>query len=272
MKLSIIYVNYNTQNLLIDSLASLKKNYNARDHELIIVDNNSDDFDEKAVSRIFPKAKLIKSTENLGFGKANNLAAKQAKGEFLWLLNTDTIVPVNNNLNIVVDFLDTHPSYGAASPQLILGSGQPQATQVGHFPSIFRQIMQKFLPGSAFGMHYLPSEATDVDCMAAAAIFIRKSSFDKVKGFTPEYFMYFEDTDLWQKFKRAGLKVRFMPGAEVTHLESQSIKDKGKLKQVYFASQDAYYRRWKSTPSRMMLKAIRLVTNAKRPEAPRVDQ
>lgn len=263
MKISIIYVNYNTDELLRASLTSLKKNFHSTGYEVIVVDNASASFDETAVKKIFPSAQVIKSPENLGFGKANNLAAKQAKGEYLWLLNTDTVIPPDNNLNMVIDFLDTHTSYGAASPQLILGNGKPQSTQVANFPSVTRQIMQKIAPGSNFAMHYLPTSTTDVPCMAAAAIFLRKSAFDAVGGFAPDYFMYFEDTDLWRKFRRAGQKIRFIPAARVTHLESQSIKNRAKSKEIYYASQDIYYQHWKAFPSRLMLKTIRSIVGLK---------
>lgn len=263
MKLSVIYVNYNTQKLLADSLASLKKNFIACDYEVIVVDNASSNFGAQQVKDIFPRVKIIHSKKNLGFGRANNLAAQQAEGEYLWLLNTDTVIPPDNNLASVLDFLDHHQDYGAASPMLLLASGQPQATQVGYFPAVYRQIAQKFTISSRFGMHIVPKSDADVETMAAAAIFIRKSAFDKVEGFTPEYFMYFEDTDLWQKFKLDGYKIRFIRAASVIHLESQSIKNKQQLKKMYFASQDIYYRRWKSLPSRAMLKATRLVIKVK---------
>lgn len=263
MKLSVIYVNYNTEKLLLTSLASLKKNFTSEPYEVIVVDNASRDFDGAPVKNIFPNAKIIKSEENLGFGRANNLAAKQAKGEYLWLLNTDTVIPPDNNLAAAIDFLDQQRDYGAASPMLLLASGQPQANQIGYFPAVYRQIVQKFASSSRFGMHVIPKADADVETMAAAAIFIRKSAFDKVGGFTPDYFMYYEDTDLWQKFKLEGYKIRFIRNARVTHLESQSVKNKQQLKKLYFASQDIYYRRWRRLPSRMMLKATRLVIKAK---------
>lgn len=265
MKLSVIYVNYNTEKLMLASLLSLRENFKAEtDYEVIVVDNASDGFSATLVKKIFPKSKIIKNDKNLGFGQANNLATKQATGDYLWLLNTDTIIPPDNKLEKVIDFLDANSSYGVASPQLILGNGQPQATQVGRFPSIWRQILQKFFPDTALGMHYLPVAPADVPCVAAAAVFIRRQAFNEVGGFTPDYFMYFEDTDLWQKLKRAGHKIRFLPTSKVTHLESQSIKDPSELKKVYFASQDIYYQRWKSSWSQFLLKISRQVIKGKR--------
>ena len=112
---SIIYVNYNTQALIEDSLNSVIKNLHGFSYEVIVVDNASNSFDKTALKKIYPQVKILIQDKNLGFGGGNNAGAAIANGKYLWLLNTDTLIPKDNELHLIHDFLENHTGYAAAS-------------------------------------------------------------------------------------------------------------------------------------------------------------
>ena len=144
MKLSVITINYNTQKLLEACLRSLKANIKEVDYEVIVVDNASNTFDITALKKIFPNVKIIRSKQNLGFAKANNLAAKQVEGEYLWFLNSDTKLTLDSNIQGLINFLDSNPNYVAVSPLIIDESGLPQKVQFGYWPAVWRMTLEKF--------------------------------------------------------------------------------------------------------------------------------
>lgn len=267
---SIIYVNYNTQSLLEDSLRSVVKNLKGFSYEVIVVDNASHTFHQDSIKSIYPQVKIVQSKENLGFGGGNNLGAQVASGKYLWLLNTDTLIPKDNNLHIVHDFLENHTGYAAASPLLVNKKGTYQSSQIAYFPGTTRMITEKpikfvvrLVPASSkvfrhINADYLPVEARDIDSAAAAAFFVRHSVFEEIGGFSKEYFMYYEDTDLCKKIATDGYKIRFLPQAKVVHLLGKSIRSSYERKKMYFKSQDIYFGRWHSRWSQLGVQTLRL--------------
>lgn len=274
MKLSVIYVNHNTQDFLQKSLKSLVSNNFVSDYEVIVVDNASKNFDAGSVKKIFPGVKIVSLAHNTGFGQGNNAGAREASGEYLFFLNTDTELGSESHLERIMEFLDTHPSYAAAAPLLLFPDRRSQYTQIQHFPSIIRSVLEKpnrFLANhfkllhkfvERFGVHYLPDCTCDVDCVSAAAVIVRRDLFNKVGGFDKDYFMYFEDTDLWKKLHQAGYKLRFFPQSQVIHHESASTKA-GKRRAYFLKSQAVYYKKWKSKPSQIMLRLLHLFSKLK---------
>ena len=274
MKLSIIYVNHNTQDFLKKSLRSLVSYNLISDYEVIVVDNASTHFEASSLRKIFPSVKIVPLTHNIGFGQGNNAGAREASGEYLFFLNTDTELGSESHLEQIIKFLDTHPAYAAAAPLLLLPDKSLQYTQIQHFPSIIRSILEKpnrfftnhlkFLHKlfQHFGVHYLPDYECDVDCVSAAAVVVRTDLFNKVGGFDKDYFMYFEDTDLWKKLHQAGYKIRFFPQSQVIHYESVSTKAGGR-KAYYLKSRAVYYKKWKSKPRQIMLRLLHLLNKLK---------
>lgn len=253
MKLSVIYVNYNTTELLLESMRSLRRLDGLFTYEVIVVDNASAKFDAAAVRAARPDAKVIVSEENLGFGKGNNLGAKAATGEYLWILNTDTVVPEDHNLGQLVKFLDEHSEYGAALPLLVNAEGSVQPAQTAHFPSPVRVLMRK--------VDYAETKTMDVEVAVAAALFIRRAVYERVGGFSPEFFMFFEDSDLCHKIGAEGLKIRFMAETKMIHLWGQSIRGKrsfSQRKKLYFRSQDIYMRKWHGGLAVWLIRVLRL--------------
>lgn len=270
-KLSIIYVNYNTEQLLLDSIASVQKQLTSLPHEIIVVDNNSEAFNPQAVTKLAPKATVIVNPDNLGFGAANNLGASKAKGEYLFILNTDTLIPAQHKLTDLIDFLDTNPDYAAALPLLTDEAGTVQPTQVAYFPSpkhillnVPVRLAAKVLSANRLygriNMDYLTPGSQDVDVAVAAALVVRKGAFEQVGGFSKQYFMFYEDSDLCRKLHAADYKVRWFAAAHVIHLWGKSItgnKSFTRRKKLYFAAQDTYLKSWHGVTGRLAVKLLR---------------
>lgn len=260
MKLSIIIVNFNTQKLLEDCLTSIKKYLKGLDYEVIVVDNASDNFLEKPLNKIFTELKIIVSNKNLGFAKANNLAAKHAKGKYLWLLNSDTELSADNNIDQLVSFLENNSKYAAASPLVLNKSGRVQADQYGYFPKLWRMVLQKVSLTKNkpwLNANYLPLQSRDIDWVSGAAMMVNADIFRQVGSFNEEYFLYYEDIDLCQKFNANNYKVRFIKEAKIIHYEGASSSSEKSKKQIAYTSQDIYFKRWGSPVSRFFLKTMR---------------
>ena len=272
MKLSVLYVNYDTTDLLVDSLKSLKQLDSKLRYEVIVVDNASTTLDKKPILAAFPKAKIIESNENLGFGRGNNLGATAANGEYLWILNTDTIVPENNNIDGLIAFLDDNESHAAALPMLTNAEGEVQPAQVSHFPtatglvlSIPVRLLVKLFPMTkrffvGINLDYAPLRTADVEVAVAAALVLRRNIFNQVGGFSPEYFMFYEDSDLCKKMAEAGFKTRHFLDAHITHLWGKSITGNASFvrrKKFYFASQNIYFKKWSGPFALVVIKILR---------------
>lgn len=243
--LSIIYVNFNTTELLRESLQSLRDHSSGVSYEVIVVDNASDE-----PPKLDPNAKLIRSRENLGFGRGNNRGAGEAKGEFLLFLNTDAFISAETKLPEIIKYLRKHPKVGALLPRLVDREGRVQPTQVAHDPSLWRILLDKpirLFPGRLrrrFGWVSLdfnqPDKAVSVDVAVAAALFVHRDVFKQIGGFDPDFFMFFEDSDLCRRIREAGCSVEFHPEWQITHLWGSSIASNRKRKELYFRSQSVY--------------------------------
>lgn len=263
MRLSIIYVNYNTEDLLIDSLKSLKKNLSLKldDYEVLVIDNASKQLNKKRIKRVCKDAKIIELRKNYGFGQGNNKGVGLAEGEYIWLLNTDTLVPKENNLHKLLDFLSSNRDYAAALPLLTDEQGSIQPTQTDDFPSLYRLIVLK--PFGFFSRlltskkNAMPAVGQDVDVAVAAALVISKKVFQQIDGFDGRYFMYYEDTDLCKAVATAGYKIRFFPSAHIIHLWGRSISSSSSRKKYYYESQNKYFKKWHGAVAAAVLRIFR---------------
>jgi GT2 family glycosyltransferase len=139
-------------------------------------------------------------------------------------------------------------------------AGKPQAYQYGYFPKVWRMVLEKF----SFSKHWrwvsaegLTMQSRDIDWVSGAAMMVRKTMFNAVGGFAKEYFLYYEDVDLCQKFKSNNYGVRFIKDAKVIHYEGASSKTDYAKKKIAYNSQEIYFKRWGSWVSRIGLSLIR---------------
>lgn len=221
--ITVSVASYNTRELLRTCLTALlaRQQEGEVDLQIIVADNGSSDGSVPMVRDEFPTVELIETGANLGYGKANNRAFEQCRGEFFCPLNSDAEVQPGA-LSTLRDFLLAHPEVGAAGPKLIYPDGSPQASY-GDDPTvagIFRE--QTFLGAvlarvSPTKVEPEPESAMDKDQIVGACQFVRTSAFREVGGYDPAFFMYHEDVDLNIRLRRAGWRVVYLPQAVVVH-------------------------------------------------------
>lgn len=223
MKLSIIIVNYNTNDLTKACVASIKNSQTKSSYEIIIVDNASNPAPKQSSDY-----QLIKNNENLGFSKANNIGLKASRGEYKLLLNSDTEVE-KGAIDELINFAESNPDAGVVGPKLLNKDGTLQASCF-NFPTVFRAIRQYWFGEKGLLDKFFPKGnlAQVVDSVVGAAMLITPRAIKKVGFLDEKYFMYFEDIDYCKKIKAAGLKVYYLPSSGVTHLHGESGKDLAK--------------------------------------------
>ncbi len=217
VKLSIIIVNFNTKEFVLDCLDSIKKSKPTTNYEIIVIDNGSTD--PIKPSKDF---KLIKNSQNLGFAKANNQGIKVSSGEYVLLLNSDTLVK-RGSIDKLIEFAQKNEDAGAIVPKLLNVDGTIQPS-VFKFPSIWSVIKKYWFKGKGYTDKYIPETKT-VDVAVMAAFLITPKALKGAGMLNERYFMFFEDFDYCRKLKGLGLKVYYLNTSEVTHLHGKSGKN-----------------------------------------------
>ncbi len=235
---SIVIVNYNTRELLSNCLQSVYDNTAGVAYEVIIVDNASTDGSEAYITSRFPDVKWIGSKENLGFGKGNNLGMNMANGEYLFLLNSDTILR-NNAIKIFYDYAEDHKSenIGALGCWLKTKEGSIGASY-GFFPSVHYEL--SYLAGKVKRKTQETPSEKDVDYIIGADLFMRRDLFNELGGFDPNFFMYYEETDLQKRMEQRGKSRRLILGPEIVHLEGGSFGKSGLTYRRFVMAQKSY--------------------------------
>ena len=229
-QLSITLVHHNGWEALQNCLQSLYQNPPSVPFEVVLVDNVSTDGSVERVQSEFPEVKLLQSTQRAGFGANQNTAIRASQGDYILLLNDDTVVHPGA-LDALYHCLDTHPETAVVGPRLhnLDGTLQPSCYR---FPSPFHCLWENLLLTAAFPNHPLfgdyrawPHDGIrDVDFVVGAAILLRRSVLDKVGLFDPTFFMYAEETDLQYRIHTHGGNVLFCPEAIITHIGGQSTE------------------------------------------------
>jgi len=223
-KLSIIIVNWNTASLLSQCLNSLKSEIRSTkfETEIIVVDNGSTDKSVEYLKKL--KIKTIFNKENLGFAKGNNLGIKQAKGEYIMLLNTDTTVELGA-IQKLVEFLDQNQKYAIVGPRL-LNPDKTYQSNCGWFPDlkvVFLMLFKEHFGGSK-SVRFSPADSQVVDWLMGAAFIARREVFDKIGGLDEDIFMYMEEVEWFYRTKKAGFMTYFLKDAQIVHLGRGSSK------------------------------------------------
>lgn len=233
MKLSVIIVNYNVRYFLEQCLYSVLQACKDIDSEVIVVDNNSVDGSVAMVKEKFPSVRLIANEENLGFSKANNQAIRTSSGEYVLLLNPDTLVE-NDTFRLSLGFMEAHEDAGGLGVKMIDGKGRflPESKRGLPTPAVaFYKIfgLASLFPRSpVFGRYHLgflsPDEVHPVDILSGAYMMIRKSALDKTGLLDESFFMYGEDIDISYRLIKAGYRNYYFPGTRIIHYKGESTK------------------------------------------------
>lgn len=240
MNVSIIIVNYNTRSLLADCIASVQQNVRNVEYEIIIVDNASTDGSESFIKTEFPEVIWVNAGENIGFGCANNLGVQCATGDYLFLLNSDTIL-CNDAISIFLEYTQKckDNKIGVLGSWL-LDKNKHDNKSYGDFPSPKNEI-RYLLEQLRYKENGLSNRAEkDVDYIIGADMFIRKELFLQFGGFDPNFFMYYEETDFQYRLAQAGYIRRIIPGPKIIHLEGGSFGNSGLTVNRFMMAQRSY--------------------------------
>lgn len=227
MDVSIIIVSYNTKKLTSDAVNSLYKKNQRVSFETVVIDNNSQDGSVETLRNFvkkYPNFKLIENSSNTGFAFANNQGIKIAKGQYLFLLNSDTVVK-EGALKKLLDFARSRNDIGVIAPKLFNGDGTVQPSCL-RFPTIKNAIFQYWFNQKDLFEKYAPKDKNpvSVDSVVGAAFLITPEAKKKVGNLDEKYFFYFEDIDYCRRVKSAGLKVYYLPEAKIIHYHGASGK------------------------------------------------
>lgn len=233
VKLSVVIVNYNVKHFIEQCLFSVLKAAQHVSCEVFVVDNNSVDGSVNLIKSRFPQITLIENKTNTGFSVANNQAIRLAKGDYVLLLNPDTVVQEDTFVKTVT-FMDEHPDAGGLGVKMLDGQGNfaPESKRGLPTPSVaFYKMfgLSKLFPHSRkFGKYhltYLPeNEVNEVDVLSGAFMLMRKSLLDKIGLLDETFFMYGEDIDLSYRITKAGYRNYYFPLTQIIHYKGESTK------------------------------------------------
>jgi hypothetical protein len=232
MKLSVIVLNHNSGSMLADCLSSLFSDDLPADHEVIVPDNAStDDSLDRAILKWGDRILVIRNGDNRGFAWGNNIGIRQASGEYICLLNPDTIVHRGAFGNLV-SFMDQHPKAGFIGPKVLNQNRTLQLSSRRSIPSPFDAmaralLLSKMFPHSKrlarYNVTYLDGSTVQrVDASTGCCLFARRTMVDQIGLLDEGFFIYCEDVDWFQRAKNAGWEVWYVPSAVIEHHQAYS--------------------------------------------------
>lgn len=232
-KISIVIVNYNVKYFVKQCLQSIFKSKVEAELEIIIVDNNSYDGSVAMIKTDFPEVKLIANNKNFGFGKANNQGFEIATGDYILILNPDTIIE-ETTLQKCLDYCRKNQNVGAIGVKMLDGAGNYLPESKRGFPTPLRSIFKllgvsKLFKNSPFiNGYYLGNldnnKTNEVEVLTGAFMFAPKAVIDDVNGFDEDYFMYGEDIELCFQIRQKGKQIIYLPETSIIHFKGESTK------------------------------------------------
>lgn len=228
MDVSVIIVNYNTRQMTSECIDSIFDKTDGVTFEIILVDNASSDGSKEHFEQD-RRITYIYNEENLGFGRANNVGYSKAQGRNILFLNPDTLL-INNAIQILSTYLDSRSEVGVCGGNLYDEEMQPALSFRRVFPGIKEEcfnllfhIPERVIWRKAFFFNHT-MECVNVTNVSGADLMIKSTVFAEIGGFLPDYFMYYEETDLCFRVAKYGYRLVSVPQAEIQHLEGKSFK------------------------------------------------
>ncbi|HZG54675.1 MAG TPA: glycosyltransferase family 2 protein [Pyrinomonadaceae bacterium] len=248
-RVSVVIVNWNTRELTAQCIATLKASLADLPAEIILVDNDSSDGSAEYIAERHPDVCLVRSGANLGFARGNNLGFKYARGRYLVLLNSDTIV-LEGAVQRLVEYLDAHADVAAVGGQHLNGEGEFVPTGL-RFPTLWSDLsvaagLNKFGPvvlkkNQRLARLWYVVETGDVDWLSNSFVAVRREVLDQVGPLPEEFFLYGEDIEWYWRMREAGLRVCYVHGAPIVHLENKSSNQLYKNNDKHYRYLDAFY-------------------------------
>ena len=245
MKLSVIIVNYNVRYFLELCLQSVQKALEEIDAEIIVVDNNSSDDSCKMILENFSEVILIKNPKNVGFSKANNQGVSKAKGQYVLILNPDTVV-AKDTFKKVLKFAKSRQNFGALGVKLVDGKGcfLPESKRGIPTPMVSFYKLIGFTSkrtGKYYANHLKEDETGIIDVLVGAFMFMRRKVYNEVKGFDERYFMYGEDIDLSYKILNKGYQNFYFADTQIIHYKGESTINDVKQLHHFHKAMEIFY-------------------------------
>lgn len=247
MDLSVVIVNYNVQYFLEQCILSVQAASENLNIEIIVVDNNSTDTSCQLLSEKYPNIILIQNTINVGFSKANNQGVKIAKGEYVLILNPDTVV-AEDTFTQILNFAKNKPNLGVLGVKLIDGSGNFLPESKRGIPTPFVSFNKLFgisskRTGKYYANHLNENETGVVAILVGAFMLLKKSVYEEVDGFDEAYFMYGEDIDLSYKILNKGYQNYYYSKTQVIHYKGESTQEDVKHLKHFHKAMKIFYRK-----------------------------
>ena len=252
MKLSVVIVNYNVSHYLLQCVDSLSHALRGTDSEVIVVDNHSRDNSVTLLRQYHPEVRIVENLHNLGFAKANNIAIRQSRGEYVLLLNPDTIVS-ESVVKGVISFLDSHPEAGSAGVRMLNADGTvaPESRRGVPTPmTAFYKLsgLCGMFPNSRrFGRYYLGHLPWDspqqIEVVSGAFCMLRTSVLEKVGLLDEDYFMYGEDIDLSYRILKSGATNWYVPETILHYKGESTHKSSFRYVHVFYQAMHIFFRK-----------------------------
>ena len=273
MKLSVVIVNYNVKEELTFCLSSVQQALQGIEGEVFVVDNHSADGSCDVIKTLFPWVTLIENAENLGFARANNIAIRKSCGEYVLLLNPDTVVE-QDTFSKMLAFMDEHDNCGGLGVKMLDAQGTflPESKRGIPTPWVaFCKLfgLYKLFPQSKKCNRYylsnIPQDAVaEVEILAGACMLLRKSVLDEVGLLDETYFLYGEDVDISYRILQAGYKNYYFPETSIIHLKGASTK-KLEVKSVreFYRSMEIFCERHFTQYNKLFLLFVKIGINVR---------
>ncbi len=252
MQLSIIILNYNVRYFLELCVISVQKAIENIDAEIIVVDNNSLDSSCEMMKSRFPSIKFIENKENLGFPKGNNIGVASAKGEYICILNPDTVV-AEDTFAKVLEFAEKQTNLGIIGCKLIDGTGNflPESKRGIPTPWVsFTKIfgLYKFFPNlkifnQYYAQHLLENETGKVDILVGAFMVMKRELYNEIRGFDENCFMYCDDIDLSYEVLKKGKANYYFSETTIIHYKGESTIKNGTYMKHFQQAMNFFYKK-----------------------------
>ena len=254
MDLSVLIISYNTRELTLACLESVYAQTRGIDFEVIVLDNASADGSADAIAARFPQVKLFALRQNFGFARANNLAAKQASGEYLLLLNPDTVV-LDGAIQKALAFARARPEFGIVGGRTFFGDMSLNYTSCHGRPTPWSLLCMgtgvsslarrsRWLNPESLGSWQRDTER-EVDVVTGCCCLLSRALWDELRGFDESFFMYGEDTDLCIRARKLGRRCALFPDARLIHHGGRSERVRAdKMVRLFRAKSQLFHKHW----------------------------
>jgi GT2 family glycosyltransferase len=249
-KVSIVTINYNQSVATCDMLESLVV-CNYPNLEIFVVDNASPTDQSEIIKQKFPSVIFIQSKVNLGFAGGNNLALRQATGDYIYLINNDTIIP-QGNIECLVKTLDSDPFIGMVCPKIMFQTS-PKTIQFAGYTDMSKYTFRNRCIGYGEPDNGQHDRIRDTAFAHGAAMMLKREVFDRIGLMNEEYFLYYEETDWSIRIRNAGYRIVYTPDTYILHKESLSTGKDSPLQTYYLNRNRTLFIRRNMTGSRKFI-------------------